>query len=54
MDSNAMSKFATMLANGGVCIDSKERILPSNIVKNLFNCFVPALDIFKKKNSFSF
>ena len=35
MDSNAMSKFAAMLANGGVCIDSKERILPSNIVKNL-------------------
>ena len=26
----------------------------SIIVKNLFNCFVPALDIFKKKNSFSF
>ena len=28
--------------------------LNSFIEKNLFNCFVPALDVFKKKNSFSF
>ena len=35
MNAQGMSKFAAMLANGGVCIDSKERILSSNVVKSL-------------------
>ena len=35
MDAQGMSKFAAMLANGGVSIDTKERILSSNVVKSL-------------------
>ena len=35
MDCSAMSKYGAMLANGGISIDNKDRILSSEVVKNV-------------------
>ena len=35
MDCNSVSKYVIMLASGGISIENNERILSSEIVKNI-------------------